>query len=102
MGSCCLLFNFVIFKKFFLAFVILLVVDVILGVISGLFQNVEYFSQKSGAIVVSDFAFVEGAIILFLGAVSAFYSSKLGSREVILIMFAGAMFCVSVVAGMVG
>lgn len=97
-----MLFNLVSFRKFFLAFVALLVVDVIVGVISGFFQNVEYFFQKSGATVISDLAFLEGAIILFLGVFSAFYSSNFGSREVNLVVFAAVMFCVSIVVGMVG
>jgi hypothetical protein len=92
----------VISRKFFLVLVTLLVVDVVFGMLSGFFQNVEYFSQKSSATVVSDLAFLEGAIILFLGVVLMFYHSRFGSREANLIVFAVVMFCVSVVSGLVG
>jgi hypothetical protein len=92
----------VILKRLLLTSAILLVVDISIGALSGLFHNVKFFSQKSGARVASDLAFLEGAVILFVGAVAAFFSSKPGLREMALIIIGVVMFGMSVVFGMFG
>lgn len=93
--------SFLVFKKFLLALGVLLVIDVILGVSSQCLQGVEYFYGKSVARVISDFAFVEAAVVFFVGAFSAFYSLGFRSRELKLVAFAAVMLCVSAVAGMI-
>jgi hypothetical protein len=90
-------------KRFLLALTYLLVFDVLLGVASRyLLSGVEYFRGKSAARTVSDFAFVEGAILFFVGAFSAFYFYGFSLRELRFFAFAALLFFVSVVAGMAG
>lgn len=89
-------------KNFFLTFACLLIFNFVLGVVSQYLHGVEYFCGKSVARTVSDFAFMEGAVVFFIGTFSAFYSLGFSLRELRLVVFAVVMFCVSVVAGMVG
>jgi len=92
----------VIFKRVLLISVILLVIDVFIGVLSSLFHDVGFFSQKSSARVASDLAFLEGAVILLVGAVAAFFSFKPSLREMALMLIGVVMIVISVVFGMFG
>jgi len=82
-----------------LTLIILFSIDVALGVSSGLFQNIEFFSEKSSVRIVSDLAFVEGAIVFFVGGLVALVHSNLSLREIALMIIGAAMIGISVVFG---
>jgi hypothetical protein len=93
----------------------LLFVDLCIGVFFGLFLSwmplnpysialfsavpIGYFSDKSFSRIVSDLAFIEGAMIFFAGALMAFYRSSFSSMTKILMIIGTAMIGLSVVFG---
>jgi hypothetical protein len=93
----------------------LLFVDLCIGVFFGLFLSwmplnpysialfsavpIGYFSHKSFSRIVSDIAFIEGAVIFFAGALMAFYRSSFSSMTKILMILGAAMIGLSVVFG---
>ena len=83
----------------FLVLAVLSIVDVVAGVLFGLFLPVGYFSGKSIIRIVSDIAFVEGALIFFAGALLAFFYSNLSWHVKVLMVVGAAMMGLSVVFG---
>jgi endonuclease V-like protein UPF0215 family len=78
---------------------VLLAADVVAGVFFGLFFQEGYFSGKSITRIVSDLAFVEGAVVFFAGALLAFFHSSLSLRVKALMVLGAAMVGLSVVFG---
>jgi hypothetical protein len=89
-----------LFGRLFLAMSILSIADVFLGVLFAQFFPVGYFSQKSITRIASDLAFVEGAVFFFVGALVAFFRSRLSSALKALMIIGVAMIGLSVVFGM--
>jgi hypothetical protein len=58
-----------------------------------------YFSQKSFTRIASDLAFIEGAVIFFVGAIMAFFRSSFSSAVKVLMIVGAAMIGLSVVFG---
>jgi hypothetical protein len=79
---------------------VLSIVDLVAGVFSVLFFPIGYFAGKSVTRIASDLAFVEGALLFFVGALMAFIHSHRTSRMKALMIVGAAMFMVSVVFGM--
>jgi hypothetical protein len=86
-----------VFKKALLALAALCVADVVMGMSVNLFHGVGVFSEKSGAIIASDFAFVEGAALLFIGSLIAFFSHGFGLREKLTVAIGAIMIGISLV-----
>jgi hypothetical protein len=78
---------------------VLLLVDIVAGVFFGLFFQIGYFSGKSIVRIVSDFAFIEGAVVFFAGAVLAFFGSSFSWRIKALMVLGASMVGLSVVFG---
>ena len=89
----------VIAKRIFLVLAVLSIVDVFVGVSSGFFHNVEFFSEKSSARIVSDLAFIEGAFVFIIRALFALVYSSFKLREIALMIIGAAMIGMSVVFG---
>jgi hypothetical protein len=85
-----------ILKKVFSSLAILLIVDFAAGMSVPLFHGIGVFLEKTGVEVASDFAFVEGAAILFAGSLMAFFSQGFRVREKILMIIGAAMIGISV------
>jgi hypothetical protein len=85
--------------RFFLATSILSIADVFLGFLFAEFFPFGYFSQKSITRIASDLAFVEGAVIFFVGALIAFFRSKITSTLKAMMIIGAAMVGLSVVFG---
>jgi len=95
---------------------ILVFADVCIGVFFGLFLSwmplnpysialfsavpIGYFSHKSFTRIVSDLAFIEGAVIFFAGALMAFYRSRFSSPTKVSMIIGAAMIGLSVVFGL--
>jgi len=79
---------------------ILSIIDVSIGVFFGLFLPIGYFSKKSITRIASDLAFVEGAVIFFIGAFIAFLRSTLSSSAKALIIIGAATIGLSIAFGM--
>jgi len=60
---------------------------------------IEYFSEKSFTRIASDLAFVEGAVIFFVGALVAFFRSSFSSTPKKFMIVGAAMIGLSVVFG---
>jgi len=102
-------------RRILLPLSILVFADVCIGAFFGLFLlwitlnpysialfstvPIEYFSNKSFARIVSDLAFIEGAVIFFAGALMAFYRSSFSSTTKILMIIGAVMIGLSVVFG---
>jgi hypothetical protein len=78
---------------------VLSIVDLIAGVFSMLFFPIGYFAGKSAVRIASDLAFIEGALIFFVGALMAFVYSEQTSRMKALIIIGGALIVVSILFG---
>ena len=83
-------------ERVLLALAILLAANVAIGVCFGLFLPVGYFSGKSVFRIISDLAFIEGATLFFVGALSAFYGSRVSSRAKLLMVIGASMLGICV------
>lgn len=83
-----------------LVMTVLCVADVIIGAFFMLFFPIGYFSGKSMVRIASDLAFLEGAVIFFLGALMAFVRSIISSKVKALVVVGAAMVGFSVIFGM--
>lgn len=92
--------RYTFFGRVLLAMAVLSIADVVVGVLFGLFFPIGYFSGKSIARIVSDLAFVEGAVIFFAATLLAFLYSSLSLRVIALMVIGAAMVGLSVVFGM--
>jgi hypothetical protein len=86
-------------KRVFLVVGVLSLVNFFLGGVFSFFVNFGYFYSKSWLRIASDLAFVEGAVIFFVGAVLAFFFADLSFRNVFLMVVGAVMFGLSVLFG---
>ncbi len=94
------MFSHLFIRNIALPLAVLSIVDLIAGVFSVLFFPIGYFAGKPVTRIASDLAFVEGALIFFVGALMAFFHSDQTSRMKALMIVGVAMIVVSVVFGM--
>jgi hypothetical protein len=88
-----------LFGRILLVTAVLSISDVSIGILAYAGFPVGYFSQKSIARIASDLAFVEGAVIFFVGALMAFFRSSFSSNVKVLMIVGAAMIGLSVVFG---
>ena len=76
--------------------------DVAVGTFIWLGFPIGYFADKSVSRIASDLAFVEGAVIFFAGALTAFFRQTFSPTVKAVMVLGAAMVGLSVVFGLLG